>query len=99
MNSDSPLPQSVRPTSPAFQTAARDCESLVSSPAPNAAHTGRLRACTLRVAARMRSHGVPDFLDGPITTSSAIAPNSPASARAMQACRKYVPGGSSNSAF
>ena len=55
------------------------------------------RATALKLAQCMRSHGVPNFPDGPITKSSGINENSPAFQRAFQSCKKYLTGLSGSS--
>jgi hypothetical protein len=56
-----------------------------------------MQATALKLAQCMRSHGVPNFPDGPITKSSGINENSPAFQRAFQTCQKYLTGLSSSS--
>jgi len=56
-----------------------------------------VQATALKLAQCMRSHGVPNFPDGPITKSSGINENSPAFQRAFQSCKKYLTGLSGSS--
>lgn len=86
----------VNSQSPAFQTAENDCKSLIGgeiNPKP-ITQTPQMQAAALKMAKCMRSHGVPNYPDGPITRSSGINENSPAFQRAFQICRKYMSGAS-----
>jgi hypothetical protein len=83
----------VDPNSPTFRIAANHCKSLIGGAiAPKQIQTPQAQANALRLAICMRSHGVPNYPDGPITRSSGIDPNAPAFQRALQACRKHVQG-------
>jgi hypothetical protein len=83
----------VNPQSPAFQTAANDCKSFGVGGTPKAiTQTPQMQAAGLKMASCMRSHGVPNYPDGPITRSSGINESSPAFQRAFQTCRKYMSG-------
>ncbi|MGO9788672.1 MAG: hypothetical protein ACLP8S_03820 [Solirubrobacteraceae bacterium] len=67
------LPSSVNPESPAYETAANDCKSFGAGATPKAiTQTPQMQAAALKMARCMRSDGVPNFLDGPITRSSGI---------------------------
>ena len=83
----------VNPNSPVFQAAENACKSLIGGEiAPKPIQTPQAQASVLKMAACMRSHGVPTFPDGPITRSSGIDENSPAFQRAFQTCKKYMTG-------
>lgn len=84
----------INSQSEAFQTAESDCKSLIGgeiNPKP-ITQTPQMQAATLKMAKCMRSHGVPNYPDGPITRSSGINENSPAFQRAFKTCRKYMTG-------
>jgi hypothetical protein len=83
----------VNPQSPAFQAAANDCKSdgVGATPKP-ITQTPQMQAAALKLASCMRSHGVPNYPDGPITRSSGINESSPAFQRAFQTCRTYMSG-------
>jgi hypothetical protein len=83
----------VDSSAPAFQTAATDCRSFGVGVTPKPiTQTPQMEAAGLRMARCMRSHGVPNYPDGPITRSSGINESSPAFQRAFQTCRKYMSG-------
>ena len=83
----------VNAQSPAFQTAANDCKSFGVGGTPKPiTQTPQMQAAGLKMASCMRSHGVPNYPDGPITRSSGINESSPAFQRAFQTCRKYMSG-------
>jgi hypothetical protein len=83
----------VNPQSPAFQTAANECKSFGVGGTPRPiTQTPQMQANGLRMASCMRSHGVANYPDGPITRNSGINENSPAFQRAFQNCRKYMSG-------
>jgi hypothetical protein len=85
----------VNPQSPAYQTAANDCKSFGVGATPKPiTQTPQIQAAVLKMAKCMRSHGVPNFPDGPITRSSGINESSPAFQRAFQKCSKYLTGSS-----
>ncbi|MGO9977128.1 MAG: hypothetical protein ACLP01_30860 [Solirubrobacteraceae bacterium] len=88
------LPNGLTTNSPAYQAAAKHCGSLIGGEtAPKAiTQTPQMQATALELAQCMRSHGVPNFPDGPITKSSGINENSPAFQRAFQSCQKYLTG-------
>jgi hypothetical protein len=83
----------VTSQSPAFQTAANDCKSFGVGGTPKPiTQTPQMQVNELKMASCMRSHGVPNYPDGPITRNSGINENSPAFQRAFQTCRKYMSG-------
>jgi hypothetical protein len=83
----------VNPQSPAFQSAANDCKSFGVGGTPKPiTQTPQMQTNVLKTANCMRSHGVPNYPDGPITRSSGINESSPAFQRAFQTCRKYMSG-------
>jgi hypothetical protein len=83
----------VNPQSPAFQTAVDDCKQFGVGGTPKAiTQTPQMQAAGLKMARCMRSHGVPNYPDGPITRSSGINESSPAFQRALQTCGKYMSG-------
>jgi hypothetical protein len=83
----------VDPQSPAFQTAANDCKSFGVGGTPQPiTQTPQMQANGLKMARCMRSHGVPNYPDGPVTRSSGINESSPAFQRAFQICRTYLSG-------
>jgi hypothetical protein len=83
----------VNPQSPTFQAAANDCKSFGVGGTPKPiTQTPQMQESMLRMASCMRSHGVPNYPDGPITRNSGINENSPAFQRAFQTCRKYMSG-------
>ncbi len=85
----------VNPQSPAYQAAANDCKSFGVGATPKPiTQTPQIQAAVLKMASCMRSHGVPNFPDGPITRSSGINESSPAFRRAFQKCSKYLTGSS-----
>lgn len=93
------LPNGLTTNSPAYQAAAKHCGSLIGGETTPKAitQTPQMQATALELAQCMRSHGVPNFPDGPITKSSGINENSPAFQRAFQSCQKYLTGLSSSS--
>ncbi|MGO9956942.1 MAG: hypothetical protein ACLP50_13340, partial [Solirubrobacteraceae bacterium] len=93
------LPNGLTTNSPAYQAAAKHCASLIGGETTPKAitQTPQLQAAALRLALCMRSHGVPNFPDGPITKSTGINESSPAFQRAFQTCQKYLTGLSSSS--
>ena len=93
------LPNGLTTNSPAYQAAAKHCGSLIGGEtAPKSINqTPQMQATALKLAQCMRSHGVPNFPDGPITKSSGINENSPAFQRAFQSCKKYLTGLSGSS--
>lgn len=89
------LPSGMTTSSPAFQSAAKHCGSLIGGEtAPKAINSPQAQAAALRVAKCMRANGVPNFPDGPITQSSGIDENSPAFKSAFQKCNKHLSGSS-----
>ena len=80
----------VDPSAPAFQTAANNCKSFGGVTPKPITQTPQMQASQLKMARCMRSHGVPNYPDGPITLSSGINESSPAFQRAFQTCRKYM---------
>ena len=93
------LPIGLTTNSPAYQAAAKHCASLIGGETTPKAitQTPQILATALELAQCMRSHGVPNFPDGPITKSSGINESSPAFQRAFQSCKKYLTGLSSSS--
>jgi hypothetical protein len=84
------------PSSPRFQAAQQACKALAPSQTTSSSNSQFLQQA-LKLAACMRSHGVPNFPD-PKTLSggfmiTGINPNSPQFQAAQQACRSLMPGG------
>jgi hypothetical protein len=88
------LPSGMTTSSPAFQKGAKVCGYLIGgATAPKSiSQNPQTQGAALKMAQCMRSHGVPNFPDGPITKSSGINQNSPAFQRASQKCSKYLSG-------
>jgi anti-sigma factor RsiW len=88
------LPAGLTTSSPAYENAAKACGSLIGgrTTPKSIDRTPQMRTAALELAHCMRSHGVPNFPDGPITKSSGINQNSPTFQRAFQSCKKYLTG-------
>jgi hypothetical protein len=90
------------PNSPQYKAAQQACQKLAPNGGkPNPQEEAKLLQQSLRYAACMRSHGVPNFPDpkrGPggegtlLTIGPDVNPNSPMFKAAQKACQKLVPG-------
>jgi len=83
----------LNPESPTFQAAASACRSFGGVTPKQITQTAQIQQEQLNLAECMRSHGVPNYPDGPINKSSGIDESSPVFQRAFQACSKNLSGG------
>jgi hypothetical protein len=90
------LPNGLTTNSPVYQAAAKACGSLIGGEtAPKSiSQNPQTQGAALKLAQCMRSHGVPNFPDGPINKNSGINQSSPAFQRAFQKCGKDLSGSS-----
>lgn len=97
----------VAVSAPAFKNATNKCQSeLPQGPPVTAAQIAKIRAGALKMAACMRSHGVPSFQDPQVSAgpgdrgirmsvggpNTGIDPNSPAFEQAQQKCGGLIGG-------
>jgi hypothetical protein len=106
-NGNSMTVNGVAVSAPAFKNAMNKCRSdMPQGPPVTAAQIAKIRAGALKMAACMRSHGVPSFQDPVVRAgpgdrgiqmsvggpNTGIAPNSPAFEQAQRACGSLMGG-------
>jgi hypothetical protein len=96
-NSEGQFTHLPNPDLPQFESAQKDCASVV-PPAPTTAQEAEMQTPTLKYSACMRSHGVPNFPDPtfrdgkPLVRLSGIDPNSPRFQSAQKDCQNNSSG-------